>query len=263
MARARKPCPEGSACPYQHEGQHTSEFSHGERSVAAAAKLAKARAVQWKTSTGHKLSGGDASGVRRRGAYVGGRRLAGASQGRRPPAAAAAAAAAAARFNCCSSSSAPSSSLLRGAPDAVAARAALSCLAATITAGSSSSSGGNAAAAAAATTAAPNSTRIEGLLQRPGSDGGGKHRDNYSDGRGGRDREDEPVRQQQRRRRRQQGGRAGQIGRTKRPREEGGVRPHAAAAAAEWACTQCTLRNSGAPRPSQPPSQPAPQRRRP
>ena len=60
--RGLKPCPKGSACPYQNEGQHTSEFSHGADSDAIATKQARKQATAWKKSGGQKLGASSRSG---------------------------------------------------------------------------------------------------------------------------------------------------------------------------------------------------------
>ena len=95
-----KPCPQGSSCPYQNEGQHVSEFSHDERSDALATKEAKKKADAWKKSAGQQLGSDAGAGDRRSlggSGVLGGRQLGRANARGSSRAAAAAAAAAAAR----------------------------------------------------------------------------------------------------------------------------------------------------------------------
>lgn len=71
-----KPCPQGSSCPYQNEGQHVAEFSHDERSDALLAKETKKKANQWKKNGGQRLgTGRTLAGRTLGGGVLGGRQL--------------------------------------------------------------------------------------------------------------------------------------------------------------------------------------------
>uniref|UniRef100_A0A6U3UZE8 C3H1-type domain-containing protein n=1 Tax=Ditylum brightwellii TaxID=49249 RepID=A0A6U3UZE8_9STRA len=69
MPPKKKPCPHGSNCKYQHEHQHTAEYSHGVESNELYQKVEKRKADAWKKTSGHTLGG--AGGGAARSSHVG------------------------------------------------------------------------------------------------------------------------------------------------------------------------------------------------
>lgn len=60
--RRKKPCELGADCPYQHEYQHSLEFSHGNEHQSGKHQSQKATLDGWKRTAGHTLGGSDARG---------------------------------------------------------------------------------------------------------------------------------------------------------------------------------------------------------
>lgn len=59
--RRKKPCELGADCPYQHEYQHSLEFTHGNEHQSGK-QSQKATLDGWKRTAGHTLGGSDARG---------------------------------------------------------------------------------------------------------------------------------------------------------------------------------------------------------